>query len=136
VKTVLAVVGALGILAILVIGGGGYYAYTRASAKVVEVSQREIEKFISTKHPPERVADSLHRLVNAAKLHQGWSTTFLVGLGLSSIQDGVMTDDKLKMLNEAADLAEQGSLNKEKIAQFMQKYEKIIPRRRYEPKAG
>ena len=132
-KTVLAVLGALAILAVVVFVGGGYYVYKKGSSAIVQVGQQQVDQFIATKHPAEPVANSLHRLINAVKLHHSWTTTALLGSAMSVMQNGgAVTDEQAKMLDEAAQLAEQGDVNKEQMAAFMKKYENSIPRRTYQ----
>ncbi len=130
-KTVLAVVGAIVVLGIVVVAGGGYYVYKKGTSAVVQVSEKEIDKFILTKHPPEPVANSLHRIVNGVKLHPSMYSSVLVATALNSIQDGIVTEDKTKMLAEAAQLAEQNEIPKEQITAFAKKYQAFMSRRNY-----
>jgi hypothetical protein len=136
-KTVLAVLGALAVLAVVLVVGGGYFAYKKGSSALVQVEQRQVDQFIATKHPAEPVANSLHRLVNAVKLHPSWTTTMLLGSAMSVMQNrGTVTDEQAKMLDEAAQLAEQGDVTKEQIAAFMKKYENVMPGRSYPQRPG
>ena len=73
-KTVLAVVGTLAILAVILVVGGGYYVYRKAAGAMAEAGQQQVEKFIAQKHPPQPVADSLRRLTNA--VHGDMSATW------------------------------------------------------------
>ncbi len=126
-KKVLLVIGILAIIAVIVLGAGGYYMYKKGSTVMNKYGQEEIEKFITTKSPAEPVANSLRRIVNGVKLQQSWSSAMLLSVAIASIQDGTVTADEAKMLDELAPLAEDKQLSKEKMMDFFKKHEKTIP---------
>src|SRR5258706_9784017 len=132
-KTFFAVWGVLSIVAVSRISGGSYFAYKKGTSKMVEMGQMEVDKFVQTKHPTESVANSLHRLLNAVKLHQSWSSTMMVSVALSALQDGIVSLDEEKMIGEAAQLTEQGEVTKVQMADFMKKYQAVMPRGNYPP---
>ena len=127
-KTILAVLGVLAVLAILVIGGGGYYAYKKSSATLAQASQQLIDKYIATKHPPEAVANSLHRIENGVKLHPSWTSTMLITYAINVTQGDTVTDAQAKMLEEDAQLAEQDEVTRPQITAFMTKYQSVLNR--------
>lgn len=125
-KTFLAILGVVAILAVIVIGVGGYVAYKKTGSIVVTEGQKEVETFISTKHPSERVVTALRRMMSSAKLQKSsFNTMVLAGAAASTTRDGIVTEDELKMLDDAAQLAEQGQIPKRKVMEFMRKHENL-----------
>jgi len=131
-KNVLVILGVLAIVAIIAISIGGVVIYKKGSSAVIKAGEQEIERFISTKRPSAQVADSFRRLLNGVKLHKSWTSTMLIGMAMSTVQDNVVTDDEARMINDAASLAEQGEVTKEKMGEFMKKYENTMPRHAYQ----
>ena len=128
-KTVLAVLGVIGIVLVLAIGGGAFYAYKKGSSAILKAGQDDVNTFISTKHPSEEVARSLHRLINGVKLNPSWKSTALVATIMPCLQDGVVTGAEQKMIDDAATQLEQGQITKQSLADFVKKYENLMPRR-------
>jgi hypothetical protein len=129
-KKVLVILGVIAVLGAVVIIGGGYLVYKKGSSFMAEATQAEIARFISSAHPPERVANSLRRVTNAAVLHPGVPSTMLAGMAMMTLEDRVVSDEEAAMLDEAAQLAEDENVSQEKVAALMKKYEQLFPRRK------
>jgi len=130
-KKVLIILGAIAVLGAVAIVGGGYFVYKKGTSLMAEASQEKIETFISSTHPPERVANSLRRVTNAAALHPGVTSTMLAAMAMMTFEDHVVSDEEATMLDEAAQLAEEENVSQEKVAALMTKYQHLFPRRKH-----
>lgn len=126
-KTVLAVIGAIVVLGIIVVVGAGFWAYKNGGAKLTKMAETEIEKFIQDKHPSEEAANSLRRVINAAKKQETVPALMLVGAAGKAVKDNVVTEDEIKVLNEGSQMAEQRPLSKDDVKMFMDHMEKASP---------
>jgi len=128
-KKFLIIVGVLAILVVLVVGFGGYFMYKKGTSMISKVGQEQVEKFISTKNPPEPVSNSLRRIMNGVKMQSTLNSTILIGMAMGAIEDGKVTSEEATMLDEAAPLSEQKDLDRQTLSNFMMKYKNVMPRR-------
>jgi len=121
-KTVLAVFGAVAVLALILVVGGGYYVYKKGATVFAQATTMQIENYMAKNHPPEATASALRRLENGVKLHPSVFSNAMVAAAMAAIQNGEVTAEKLKMLNDTAQLAEQGNVTREQYNEFLKKY--------------
>jgi hypothetical protein len=127
-KTFLAILGTLFLLAVLVFGIGGYWAYKNGGAKMAEAAQVQIDEFIKEKNPPAQAADSLRRVVNAAKTQDSMSSIMLATSALGSLEDKIVTPEEVALMDEGSALAEKGKISKDDLKAFVDKMQKVFPK--------
>jgi hypothetical protein len=126
-KTIFAVIGVLVVLGVIVVVGGGYWAYKNSGSKMVELIQPEIDKFVAEKKPPAEVEGALRRVVNSAKKQPPLPAIMLVGIAGGAMEDGQVSFEEMNLMNEGAQMAEQKEMTNEEGQALMERAQKVMP---------
>lgn len=132
-KTILAWIGGIFLIATLSIAGFGFYSYKKLGSSMMGLADIQAKNFTATHHPNAHVTEALKRIQNGARLKHTFVAETLELLSMSALaQPGELTAEQEAMLEEAATLMEHEPLDTNQIESWRHKYAHLLPKNRRE----
>jgi hypothetical protein len=118
-KTFLAVIGAIGVVVVILIVAGSLWVYKKSDDLMVHSAESSVNRYIDREHPDSSTQACLQRALNAAKLQkESKNRRLILSAILGSLTGNKLTVDRRAILDKLSTESEKGELSAETLHSF------------------